>query len=154
LPDVPLLLLEHLTGSDDRDLALSKFLARVRKTKYCWEWLGTKTAAGYGKFNFKRGMSPQMAHRLSYVLFKGPFPKKLNIDHKCRNKSCVNPDHLEPVTKAENNLRSFKSRRKGKFSDKCPNGHDYTEATAYMDPRGGRQCRICRREAVYRCLKR
>ena len=146
-----LLELEHLTGSPDRDIALDKFLARTAVAEGCWEWLGTKTPRGYGRFNFKRGLSAQFAHRLSYVLFRGPFPKELDIDHTCRNTSCVNPWHLEVVTKAENNVRSAKARGVGQFSLSCPNGHTYTDNTTYVDPRGVRQCRVCRREAAQKC---
>lgn len=146
-----LLELEHLTGSSDRDLALKKFLARTSKGVDCWEWTGTKNSKGYGKFNFKRGLSPQYAHRLSYVLFIGPFAIELDIDHTCRNTSCVNPQHLETVTKTENNRRSLEARRLGSFNPECPNGHAYTESTTYIDPRGIRQCRECRKKAAQKC---
>lgn len=64
----------------------------------CWEWTGAKTAAGYGQFTRRK----EYAHRHAYEDLVGPIPEGLVIDHLCRNPSCVNPDHLEPVTQREN----------------------------------------------------
>src|SRR5580698_2584776 len=79
-----------------------RFWRLVEKTESCWNWKGGKTN-GYGcfqiaKVNFR-------AHRLAYELLRGPIPTGLHLDHLCRNRSCVNPDHLEPVTQRENTLR-------------------------------------------------
>lgn len=68
----------------------------------CWLWTGRKLPFGYGRFSAN---GPHLAHRFSYEFFVGPIPQKLTIDHLCRVPSCVNPDHLEPVTLAVNVMR-------------------------------------------------
>lgn len=78
-------------------------------TPGCWLWLGTKTRTGYGQIGISRSRM-DYAHRVSYRLYVGPIPDGLHIDHLCRNTSCVNPDHLEPVTQSENNRRAAQSR--------------------------------------------
>lgn len=67
----------------------------------CWEWQGPMHPKGYGTF------AHELAHRRSYEMFVGDIPDGLHIDHLCRNKRCVNPAHLEPVTHAENNRRGL-----------------------------------------------
>ena len=66
----------------------------------CWEWRAFIRPNGYGQFN-----KNEYAHRVSYEEFVGPIPEGLVIDHLCRNRSCINPEHLEPVTQHENLLR-------------------------------------------------
>lgn len=82
-----------------------RFWPRVRKVDgACWEWIGARIAAGYGVF--WNGRLNTYAHRFAYELLVGPIPAGLTIDHLCRNTSCVNPAHMEPVTRAENNRRT------------------------------------------------
>lgn len=69
---------------------------------YCWRWTGRTLKSGYGQFyDFKNNKNIYI-HRLSYELLKTNIPKGLHIDHLCRNRSCCNPEHLEPVTREEN----------------------------------------------------
>ena len=111
----------------------------------CWNWTASCHPPRYGQFGIRHGVIVR-AHRFAYELLVGPIPEGLHLDHLCRNPSCVNPAHLEPVTPGEN-------VRRGEPATKtcCVNGHEYTEANTYRSPKTGRrQCRICRRDAVRR----
>jgi hypothetical protein len=107
----------------------------------CWLWTGALNDGGYARWPTKDGGSRQ-AHRRIYELLVGPIPTGLQIDHLCRVKRCVNPDHLEPVTQAENLARA--GRLWGKTE--CGHGHPWTEENILVDYDGHRRCRICRRE--------
>ncbi len=72
----------------------------------CWEWLGDTNVDGYGTVDKKR-WGTAMAHRLFYMRYRGEIADGLEIDHLCRTRHCVNPDHLEVVTKAENARRGL-----------------------------------------------
>ena len=70
----------------------------------CWRWTGARNPKGYGSVANGEGGS-KLAHRASYELLVGPIPEGLTIDHLCLNTSCVNPEHMEPVTRSENSAR-------------------------------------------------
>lgn len=91
--------------------AEQRFWRKVHKTDSCWIWTGTRVPAGYGRLRYQGTNWP--AHRVAYVLFVGPLDPQLDVDHLCRNPSCVNPDHLEAVTPRENRLRAWQARRIG-----------------------------------------
>lgn len=113
-------------------------LARVQLIRGCWEWTGAKNAGGYGVC---RG---QQAHRASYELLVGPIPAGLQLDHLCRNRACVNPDHLEPVTRKVNILRGEGVAAKNARKTHCLNGHELTGHNL-IQHKGGRECRACAR---------
>jgi hypothetical protein len=115
----------------------------------CWKWVGGFfKGTGYGKFYVDR--YPHYAHRWVYEFLVGPIPEGLEIDHLCRNRWCVNPRHLEPVTHQVNVLRGDAPKVCGEHNRRkthCRNGHEYSGDNLYTYPAGGRGCRTCNREA-------
>jgi len=104
----------------------------------CWVWQGALNRAGYGKTADPTGMVTT-AHRVYWERENGPVPSGMEIDHLCRNRACVNPSHMEPVTHAENIRRCVRTH-----PTHCANGHEYTtENTNQLGTR--RRCRACAR---------
>ena len=84
-----------------------RFWSKVNKTDTCWIWTAAKNQDGHGRFRHGRLV---LAHRFAYELLVGPIPKGLDLDHLCQNPACVNPAHLEPVTRKENTRRYWSGR--------------------------------------------
>jgi len=130
-------------GPLQSDPLIRRVEARIGKSAGCWEWLGFITLNGYGRTNFP-GVKTRLAHRLVYELLVGPIPDGLTLDHLCRNRSCVNPAHLEPVTMKVNTLRGESFAAKNARKTHCKRGHEFTTANTYIIPStGSRQCRPC-----------
>lgn len=110
----------------------------------CWEWLGSHNGKGYGIFWYEN--SYRAAHRFGYAMMRSPIPDGLQLDHLCRNRGCVNPWHLEPVTALENQMRGLPHRATPSM---CPKGHLYSPENTYVPPSKPhlRMCRTCRRIA-------
>lgn len=117
----------------------------------CWIWLGAyNSVSGYGYY----GRTP--AHRVIYSMAVGPIPPGLDIDHLCRNRTCCNPGHLEPVTHRENCLRGTSPSAVNAAKTHCVNGHEYNDVNTYRRTNGQRDCRRCKanRERVRRIYER
>lgn len=111
------------------------------KSQGCWQWTGTLTKNNYGLIR-ANGKS-QLAHRWSYEHHVGPIPSGLVIDHLCRNRACVNPDHMEPVTNEENLRRGAGYALRNGMRTACIHGHEYTPRNTYISPSGDKRCRTC-----------
>lgn len=109
----------------------------------CWPWRGRLNEAGYGRYA-TRSLCMR-AHRLAYTLLVGPIPAGLQIDHLCRNRACVNPAHLEPVTQRENILRGTALSAQRARQTHCKRNHAFTASNTYRDSKGRRVCITCRR---------
>ena len=108
----------------------------------CWTWTAGLDRRGYGRIRV--GDKTAAAHRVVYELLSGPIPEGLSLDHLCRNPSCVRPDHLEPVTHAEN-VRRGAAGENQRAKTHCPRGHEYTPENTYNNPRRpNRACQACR----------
>lgn len=103
----------------------------------CWLWLGNTTTRDYGTIWDNNKQRKEKAHRVAFELHVGRVPSGLVIDHLCRNHSCVNPRHLEPVTSGVN------TRRGTSLILACPHGHKYTPENT-MHEGAKRRCRTCR----------
>jgi hypothetical protein len=117
---------------------------RVEKSEDCWEWRGAMFRNGYGRFDRRGPRRICMAHRLVYEYVKGPIPEGLDLDHLCRNRRCVNPDHLEPVTRRVNLMRGETLIRANAKKTHCRNGHAFTPENLSPEFPGRRVCLICR----------
>jgi hypothetical protein len=112
----------------------------------CWVWLGAPSTSGYGYFWFDR--KKRLAHRFSYELFVGPIPESLVIDHLCRNRMCLRPTHLEPVSDRVNILRGEAPAARNVLKDTCFMGHPFDEENTFVDKNGDRGCRTCQRRRL------
>jgi hypothetical protein len=140
---------------------IASFLTHVADADFgcCWNWIGSKTKAGYGQSTISRTGVRTTAHRVSWELYIGPIPDSLMVLHEFDNRSCVNPSHLFLGTQTDN-MRD--AAAKGRISSQvrpqnqprgdnhhlrkrthCKNGHKFTEETTVFDTRGTRLCSIC-----------
>jgi hypothetical protein len=118
----------------------------------CWIWRGaTVGQKGYGVIKRQSGI--RMAHRYFYETLVGPVPEGLVLDHLCRNRRCVNPAHLEPVTSWVNTMRGETPARENAEKTLCKRGHPLTP---YFDARAGktyRRCMVCNTKPMRRLIQ-
>lgn len=122
---------------------LARFWDKVEKTPMCWLWLGA-TSKGHGRITID--YQTRGAHVVSWEMVNGPVPDGLELDHLCRNRACVNPAHLETVTRRVNVLRGEGLAAINVRKTHCPKGHEYTADNTMWQGRR-RFCRICHRDA-------
>lgn len=123
----------------------------------CWVWVGAVTPHGYGAFWVGGQMRP--AHRFSYEQMVAEIPEGLHLDHLCRNRACVNPWHLDPVTCQVNVSRGDSAHggvwvQRQKAQTHCPQGHPLKADNLYVTPKGGRVCITCNRASTRRSRQR
>lgn len=131
--------------------AIERWAAKVdfRGAGGCWVWTASLTANGYGYFAPDHGPAykgTRIAHRFAFEHFIGPVRDGLVLDHLCRNRACVNPDHLDPVSQRENLMRGDTIPAKRAAQTHCKHGHEFTADNIYRHPtRGTRHCRACQK---------
>ena len=119
-----------------------RFWTKVDKSHEggCWQWTAGVNPHGYGRFFLDGG---QMAHRLAYADVRGEIPKPLVIDHLCRNRRCVNPDHMEAVHIVTNVMRGQGAGALHSKQTECKQGHPLTAGNVRINKHGHRICRTC-----------
>ena len=124
--------------TDDRVAAA---LAAKTTKAACTVWIGACNTHGYGVVQIDGVV--HLAHRLAYEAEYGPIPDDMGIDHRCRVRNCVTPEHLEPVSAAENARRGRRASSLA-VGDTCANGHLIEAGGLYERPSGKTECRLCR----------
>lgn len=118
----------------------ARFWAKVDTSGECWTWLAYISPDGYGRFLVDGSM--RVAHRVAYELVIGPIPDGLVMDHLCRNRACVRPEHLEAVTQGTNLSRSPLMGAANTSKTHCPSGHPYDAGNTRRSG-ARRHCRAC-----------
>lgn len=126
-----------------------RFWAKVDAGGDCWEWLSYRDRDGYGRFCSHKGANA-LAHRFAWEKLVGNIPEGLELDHLCRNRACVNPDHMEVVTHRENCTRGYPNLsnlstvwKKRRAQTHCQRGHEFTVENTGRQNGGYRYCRTC-----------
>lgn len=132
----------HGTLDDPRPSSIERWATKVDifDGQGCWFWTGS-TSGGYGLF-WSDGRKVK-AHRFAYETAVGPIPPGLDLDHLCRQRDCVNPRHLQPVTRGENTRRGMAPAAVVNRRKVCSNGHALTPDNLYHFATGKKRCRIC-----------
>jgi hypothetical protein len=123
---------------------VERFENKINKTDGCWLWKVSATKAGYGLFYFDGKLG--LAHRFSYEFYNGPIGEGMSVLHSCDNPFCVNPEHLFLGSLKDNTQDMLKKKRfPNQNKTHCPYGHQYSGYNLYLNPKGHRVCRTCKR---------
>lgn len=128
------------------DQDIERTMSHISKSDDCWVWLGKPANTGYGQIGFgkRNERVTKNAHRVVYELLVGEVPEGKQLDHLCKNRLCVNPAHLEPVTQRENLLRGDGIPAVNAAKTHCVRGHKLSgDNVRTYGLRGGRQCIQC-----------
>jgi len=118
----------------------------------CWIWTAGLTTYGYGTFGWRWRQGAMAAHLVAYRALVGEPTTGLTLDHLCRTRCCVNPAHLEQVSRGENVRRGEAGRATGakqRAKTHCPHGHEYAGENLYVTKVGARQCKTCNRNRYH-----
>lgn len=130
-------------GDAEADLVWIRFWRRVDASGDCWLWMGSQVYGGYGRFQAE---GHNYAHRFSWSRLVGPITEGLTLDHLCKVRHCVNPDHLEPVPMVENLRRGVAPPALNALKTHCDQGHEFTPQNTRWYANGRkRSCRTCGR---------
>ena len=118
-------------------MQIDRFWSKVDKEGECWLWTGSKRL-GYGRYTYRdqNGTHTEDCHRISYKLRWGSIGEGLTLDHLCRNRACVNPEHLEEVSSAINTQRALSKSM-------CKRGHYYSGHNLRIYSKEGRDVKAC-----------
>lgn len=126
-----------------------RFSSRIKPVNGgCWQFSGHKNHDGYSKICFRFGSKRRIsayAHRVVFLLHGIELIHELELDHKCRNRWCVNPAHITQVSHKENVLRGLAPSSVNKKKTHCKNGHEFADGNTYIGSNNGRGCRLCRK---------
>lgn len=140
-----------MTGRVESPIEHLERLSMPEPNSGCTLWLGKVDARhGYGLVIHRR--THYRAHRFAYESYVGPIDTGLVIDHLCRNRTCINPSHMEPVSIATNTMRGSGPSAMNAQRTTCVNGHAFDEANTRVSSRGTstrRTCRACARQAFH-----
>ena len=126
-------------------LVLNRFWDKVEITNSCWNWSGGKNKAGYGRISINHVMV--LAHRFIYEIMESKIPRGIVIDHLCRNRSCVNPSHMDITTIGQNCMRGDSPSAINSRKTHCGKGHQYNDNNMRIDPKTKKKrCIICQKE--------
>lgn len=128
----------RLTAAEDPS---RRALSKIDASGDCWLWMGERNGKGYGRLPVRKGdrVRLQTAHRLVWEILCGPIPPGHQLDHLCRVRLCVNPDHLEPVPPRVNGLRGYSFAAVNARKAACKRGHINWQ----VRPQGNRRCLTC-----------
>lgn len=140
----------------NEDKIMIYLINRIKTTDSgCWEFTGTKTHDGYGRFKAwnasKKKYVSHLAHRVSYYIFKEHFYNEEHVLHRCDNPPCIRPDHLflgdNKINVAD---KMAKGRHAGQKQTHCKQGHEFTPDNTVPRSEGGKYCKLCRDERTKR----